>query len=133
MIYLDATAMMKLIDEAPESAALTAYLSAHTDTRWITCALSRADLLRSLAGLPEEATEHAHHVLAGVDTLAVTDRLLDAAIALNPAPSRTVDALHIASALSAGPRLRTLVTYDADLARAAAELRITAVSPGGST
>ena len=133
MIYLDATAMMKLIAQAPESQALTEYLRAHTDTRWITCALSRAELLRATAALPAEATEHAHHVLAGVDTVAVTDRLLDAAVALTPAPRRTVDALHIASALSAGPRLRTLVTYDPDLAGAAADHRITTVRPGGFT
>ena len=87
MIYLDATAMMKLIAQAPESQALTEYLRAHTDTRWITCALSRAELLRATAALPAEATEHAHHVLAGVDTVAVTDRLLDAAVALTPGPA----------------------------------------------
>ena len=70
MIYLDPTALMKLIDEAPESAALTAYLSAHTDTRWITCALSRVELLRAVAALPKEATGHAHHVLAGLGSSA---------------------------------------------------------------
>ncbi|MCV7058390.1 PIN domain-containing protein [Mycolicibacterium gilvum] len=133
MIYLDPTALMKLIDEAPESAALTAYLSAHTDTRWITCALSRVELLRAVAALPPEATGHAHHVLAGLDTVAVTERLLDAAVALAPSPARTVDALHIASALSAGPRLRTLVTYDPELAGAAAGHHITTVSPGGGS
>ncbi len=132
MLYLDATAMMKLIVEAPESQALTDYLRSHTDTRWITCALSRADLLRATAALPAQATEHAHHVLAGIDTVAVTDRLLDAAVALTPAPARTVDALHIAAALSAGPRLRTLVTYDPVLASAAADHRIISVCPGGS-
>ena len=133
MIYLDAKTKIKHIAQAPESRALTEYLRAHTDTRWITCALSRAELLRATAALPAEATEHAHHVLAGVDSVAVTDRLLDAAVALTPAPRRTVDALHIASALSAGARLRTLVTYDPDLAGAAAEHRITTVSPGGGS
>ncbi len=133
MIYLDPTAIMKLIDDTPESAALTAYLSAHTDTRWITCALSRAELLRATTTLPAEATEHAHHVLAGLDTVALTDRLLDAAVALTPTPRRTTDALHIASALSAGTRLRTLVTYDTELADAAAAHHITTVSPGGGS
>lgn len=131
MIYLDATAMMKLIDHAPESSALADYLHAHTDTRWFTCALARTDLLRATATLPAEATEHAHHILAGLDTVALTDRLLDAAVALTPAPPRTTDALHIAAALSAGPRLRTLVTYDTDLARAATDHHIHTVHPGG--
>lgn len=132
MIYLDVTAMMKLIVEAPESPALTTYLSAHTDTRWITCALSRAELLRATAELGPEAGEHAQHVLTGIDTVNVTDRLLDAVVALDPAPPRVTDGLHIAAALTAGARLRTLVTYDPDLAVAATAHNITAVSPGGS-
>jgi hypothetical protein len=130
MIYLDATAMIRLIAQTPETPALTAYLTAHTDTRWISCALTRAELLRTTADLPAEATEHAHHVLSGIDSVGVTDRLLDAAVTLSPAPARTIDALHIAAALSAGHRLRTLVTYDPELASAASGHHITTVSPG---
>ena len=43
MIYLDPTAIMKLISTTPESPALTDYLRSRTDTIWFTCALSRAD------------------------------------------------------------------------------------------
>lgn len=89
MIYLDTTALMKLITAEPESAALADYLHTHTDTGWFTCALTRAELLRAAADIHPDAAEHAHHVLAGLDTVAVTDRLLDA--------------LHIAAALTAGP------------------------------
>ena len=64
MIYLDTTAMLKLIVQDPETEALTDYLSARTDTVWFTCALARAELLRATAPLPGEATEHAHHILA---------------------------------------------------------------------
>lgn len=131
MIYLDTTALMKLITAEPESAALADYLRTHTDTVWFTCALSRAELLRAVAALDPDATEHAHHVLAGLDTVAVTDRLLDAAISLAPAPRRTLDALHIAAALTAGPRLRTLITYDEQLAHAAGDHDITTIHPGG--
>ena len=133
MIYLDATAMMKLIAQAPESQALTEYLRAHTDTRWITCALSRAELLRATAALPAEATEHAHHVLAGVDTVAVTDRLLDAAVALTPAPrapsTHCTSLPRSAPARGCGPSSPTTPI----LAGAAADHRITTVSPGGGS
>lgn len=132
MIYLDATALMKLITDAPETRALTTYLGAHTDTRWFTCALTRADFLRAAAALPAGATEQAHHVLSGLDTVAVTDRLLDAATTLSPAPHTTDAALHIAAARSAGPRLRALVTYNPDLASDAAQQHINTVHPGGS-
>lgn len=132
MIYLDDTALIKLITAAPESTALTDYLNAHTDTTWFTCALTRAELLRATAAMHPEATTHAHHVLAGLATVAVTDRLIDAVVTLTPAPRRTSDALHIAAALSAGPRLRTLITYDPELAGAAAGHNITTVHPGGA-
>ena len=132
MIYLDPTAIMKLITVTPESPALTDYLHVHTDTTWFTCALSRADVMRAADAIHPDATEQAQHVLAGLDLVAVTDRLLDAAIALTPAPRRTVDALHIAAALSAGPRLQTLITYDPELAHAAAEHNINAIHPRGS-
>ena len=88
--------------------------------------------LRDVAPLGGDATDRARHVLSGLDLVAVTDRLLDAAIALNPAPARTTDALHIAAALSAGPRLHTFITYDTQLATAAGCHRIQTTHPGGA-
>lgn len=132
MIYLDPTAIMKLISTTPASPALTDYLRSRTDITWFTCALSRADVMRTVATLHPDAAEHAHHVLSGLDLVAVTDRLLDAAIELDPAPERLTDALHIAAALSAGPRLHTVITYSPELARDAAAHHIHITSPGGS-
>jgi hypothetical protein len=132
VIYLDPTAIMKLITTTPESPALADYLRSRTDTTWFTCALSRADVMRTVATLHPDAAEHAHHVLAGLDLVAVTDRLLDVAIELAPAPGHTTNALHIAAALSAGPRLHTLITYNPELTRDAAAHHITTTSPGGS-
>lgn len=132
MIYLDTTAMLKLIVTEPETQALTDYLAARTDTVWFTCALARVELLRATAALPAEATDHAHHILDGLDTVAMTDRLVAAATALKPAPQRTLDALHIAAALTAGPQLHTLITYDPQLSDAAAHHHITTTHPGGS-
>ncbi|WP_293003329.1 type II toxin-antitoxin system VapC family toxin [Mycobacterium sp.] len=132
MLYLDPTAIMKLIIPAPESPALHHYLQARTDIRWFTCALSRADVLRQTAPHGPAATDRARHVLAGLDLVAVTDRLLDAAISLTPAPDRTADALHVAAARSAGPRLHTLITYDPMLATAANDNHIQITKPGGA-
>lgn len=132
MIYLDTTAMMKLIALEPETPALTDYLAARTDTVWFTCSLARAELLRAAAAMPAGATDHAHHILHGLDTVAMTDRLVAAAAALNPPPRRTLDALHIAAALTAGPQLHTLITYDPELSEAATRHHITTTDPGGS-
>lgn len=133
MIYLDTTAMIKLIAHEPETTALTDYLAARTDTVWFTCSLARAELLRATATMPPDATEHAHHILDGLDTVAMTDRLIVLAATLNPAPRRTLDALHIAAALTAGSNLHTLITYDPELADAASHHHITTTNPGGSS
>lgn len=132
MLYLDPTAIMKLITQAPESPALRDYLQTRTDIRWFTCAVSRAEVLRTAAPHGPAATDKARHLLAGLDLVAVTDRLLDAAISLTPAPQRTTDALHIAAAKSAGPRLHTLITYDTNLAAAAGDHHIQITHPGGA-
>jgi predicted nucleic acid-binding protein len=132
VIYIDTAALMKLVMTEPESAALTDYLRAHTDTGWFTCALTRPELLRAAAAVHPDAVDHAQHVLAGLDMVAVTDRLLDAVAGLTPAPRRLLDALHIAAALSAGPRLHTLITYDEQLAAAARDHNITTIRPGGA-
>lgn len=132
MIYLDTTAMLKLIAPEPETPALTDYLAARTDTVWFTCSLARAELLRATAAMAPAATDHAHHILDGLDTVAMTDRLVAAAAALNPPPRRTLDALHIAAALTAGPQLHTLITYDPELTEAASRHHITTTHPGGS-
>lgn len=132
MIYLDTTAMLKLIAHQPETPALTDYLQARTDTVWFTCSLARAELLRATAAMEPEATDHAHHILDGLDTVTMTDRLVTAAANLTPAPRRTLDALHIAAALTAGPQLHTLITYDPELTEAAGRHHITTTHPGGS-
>ncbi len=130
MIYLDTTALLRLITNHTETPALSAYLHQHTDTTWITCTLTRAELLRATATIHPDATDHAHQILASLDLVALTDRLLDAAIALQPPPPHTTNALHLAAALTAGPRLHHLVTYDDQLAAAATNLGITVTQPG---
>lgn len=58
-------------------------------------------------------------MLARVDLLRLSDRVLDAAGLLAPADLRSLDAIHLASAEQLGSDLRTFVTYDERLALAA--------------
>ena len=52
----------------------------------------------------------------------------DAAAAIRPTELRTLDAIHLAAAMSV-PGLRALVTYDRRLADAAADAGVVVVSP----
>lgn len=55
--------------------------------------------------------------------------LLDAAATIGPFPLRSLDAIHLASAVTLGSSLRFLVTYDQRLAEAAVSLGLPVASP----
>jgi predicted nucleic acid-binding protein len=54
----------------------------------------------------------ARAVLAGLNLVRVDDRLLDAAAVIDPAILRSLDAIHLAAALSLGDDLTAVVSYD---------------------
>lgn len=132
VIYLDATALGRMIASSPETPPLLSYLRSEPSRAWFTCALARVDLLRLAAQTHPQAEERAREVLASCDLVAVTDRLIDAAAGLRPTPASTSQALHLAAAVTAGSRLHALVTYDPELANAARQHHISVISPGGA-
>lgn len=59
----------------------------------------------------------------------LTPSLLERAALLEPPELRSLDAIHLATALSLGDELDGLVTYDERLARAARERGIPTLAP----
>ena len=57
--------------------------------------------------------------LRRVDLVAIDDRILDAAGILEPRVLRTLDAIHLATALALGDDLESIVTYDDRMIEAA--------------
>jgi predicted nucleic acid-binding protein len=68
-------------------------------------------------------------VLARIELLRVSDRVLGAAGVLLPAAVRSLDAIHLATAQQLGTDLGQVVTYDAGMLEAAAQVGIRAISP----
>ncbi|GAT07720.1 PIN domain-containing protein [Mycolicibacterium novocastrense] len=126
MIYLDTTAVAKLIAAQPETEPLRDYLSRHCDVRWFTCALTRVELAHDLP----DAGEAIHTATTALDTVNVSDRLLDAAIRVR-ATATVVDALHIAAAQTAAT-LTAFITYDPDRAAAARAAGLPVAHPGST-
>lgn len=128
-LYLDASALTKLVTEEAETAALRSYLRAHASDTHFTSALTRTELIRAAARHgPPAAIAHARRLLTRLDLIALTTRLLDIAAVLPPAELRTLDAIHLAAAQTA-PDLRALVTYDVRMAQAAALAGIVVAQP----
>ncbi|HWJ85895.1 MAG TPA: type II toxin-antitoxin system VapC family toxin, partial [Cellulomonas sp.] len=111
MIYLDTSALTKLLIDEPESSALEEWLE-RRDGPWLTSALSEVELALALArhDLP---VAHSEELLRGVARLELTAQVRTRATGLGTL--RTLDALHVASALeldALAPGQVTVVTYD---------------------
>jgi len=115
--YVDSSALVKLAVREPQSAALRRYLARRRTL--VSSALARTEVMRALLPLGPDAVRRGGAVLARLDLLRISDRVLDAAGFLAPADLRSLDAIHLASAGQLGPDLRGFVTYDERLALAA--------------
>ena len=118
-VYLDASALVKLVVREPESVALMEFLREHPDR--VSSALALAEVPRALRRARFGAAERrrAREVLARVALVDIDRRALAAAAAIEPPTVRTLDAIHLATALALHEDLAALVTYDRRLAVAA--------------
>jgi uncharacterized protein len=128
-LYLDTSALVKLVASEPGSTALQRYLEMHAADLRFTSALSRVELVRAASRYGSAAAvAHARRLLTRLHFVALTTRLLDTAAILPPASLRSLDAIHLAAATTA-PDLRALVTYDARMADAAAQAGVVVAQP----
>ncbi|AGB23265.1 putative nucleic acid-binding protein, contains PIN domain [Mycobacterium sp. JS623] len=126
-IYVDSSALVKIVVYEAESPALARYLASVPDDKRLTAAIARTELLRAVARRGV-AVENARKVLARLNFVALTASVLDVAATIGPPELRTLDAIHLAAAQVA-PELRALVTYDNRLADAARAAGLAVVSP----
>ena len=128
-IYLDTSALVKLVVAEGESQALKHFLGAHADDSLFSAALARTELIRAVAPNGAPAIADARDLLNRLDTVTLTRQLLDDAGTLLPLRLRSLDAIHLAAAQRAGDSLRAVVTYDTRMLSAAADLGISTASP----
>ena len=129
-LYLDSSALVKLVQEEAESAALGQFLRRRRADRLVTCALARVEVVRAVFPGGTRAVEHARRQLARVDQLVLTTELLDLAATLAPDTLlRSLDAIHLAAASMVGDDLRAIVTYDHRMTEAGEALGFTVEGP----
>jgi len=127
MLYLDSSAIVKLVVREPETADLVEVVRA--DPAVVSSALAVTEVIRAVTRSGGRAAR-AEAVLEGIALIPIDEGILRAAATLAPRDLRTLDAIHLASALSFGRDLAELVTYDQRLAEAATGAGIDVRSPG---
>jgi predicted nucleic acid-binding protein len=127
--YLDTSALAKLVVREVETEALRGLLAATDPNDLVTSALTRAELLRAAYRYDNEALRKAREVLDGIAEITITKSLLDAAGTIGPSSLRTLDAIHLVSALELGGDLAALVAYDERLLDAAVHVGVPTLTP----
>ncbi len=125
--YLDSSAIVKLAVAEVESAALRRYLRRRRPL--VSSALAGTEVGRALSPFGALAVRRGGEVLARLDLLRVSDRLLDAAARLPPTELRSLDAIHLATVEQLGASVARVVTYDERMSAAAEALGWTVAAP----
>ena len=137
--YLDTSALTKLVVQEQETDALRRFLRRGGSARLVSSALARTELRRAVLRFADRsdvtdeqaraAAREATSLLRRLDLVRVGAPILDNAGRLGPARLRSLDAIHLATALALGPRLQVLVAYDERLVEAARQVGLSAEAP----
>lgn len=128
-VYLDSSALLKLVLPESERAALESALAPWPDR--LTSELSAVECQRAVRRQPEAAvlSLRMDDILSSITLLRFDSSLLRLAGTIGPTRLRSVDAIHLASALSIGDYPEAFVTYDERLADAARAVGLNVLRP----
>lgn len=127
MLYLDSSAIVKLIVDEAESAALVSFVASAPGLS--SCALARVEVTRAVRAQDVARVREARATLRAFDLIGLDDDLLRVAADLGDPVVRSLDAIHIAAAASLGDDLDALVTYDDRMTAAAEALALPLARP----
>ncbi len=127
MLYLDSSAIAKLVTREPGTTELVEAIRA--DPEVVSSALARTEVVRAVRRSGGRAAR-AETVLERIALVHIDEQILRSASHLAPTGLRTLDAIHLATALSLADDIDALVTYDTRLAHAAVGAELEVRSPG---
>ncbi|MGW0755078.1 type II toxin-antitoxin system VapC family toxin [Streptomyces sp. NPDC002814] len=129
MIYLDSAAVVKLVHAESESQALRDWLDERAETGWTSSVLLEIEASRALARYAPDAIARLHPVLDLIELVDLDAGIRILAQTVKPVTVRSLDAIHLATALRIRSRLTSFVTYDKRLAEAARDAGIPVDAP----
>ncbi|HVD53516.1 MAG TPA: type II toxin-antitoxin system VapC family toxin [Propionibacteriaceae bacterium] len=129
MIYLDSSALLKLLVEERESAALAEWISERSATPKVSSELAKLEVVRAARRLDSRVVPPARAVVSQLDLIPWSSSLIEEAADAGDPTLRSLDAIHLVSALSIREALTAFVAYDPRLIGAAQAAGLTAESP----
>lgn len=130
MIYLDSAAVVKLVHPEAETPALNLWLAERVETYRVSSVLAEVEVHRAIRRSAPKALGRVAPVLATVYRLDITSAIRSAAAAFTDPALRSLDAIHLATALRLGAELDAFVSYDKRLLACAAATNLPVASPG---
>ena len=123
---------MKLVRSEAETEALEQSLG--DDDVLVTSDIGVVEVRRGLERYPDRETSRRRWEIAAerLRVIALSGEMIESAASVTPPLLRTLDAIHLASALVLKPELDAFVVYDRRLAAAAAALGLPVSSPGAA-
>ena len=130
-IYADTSALAKLFISEPETSELRRWLVTMDEPSLVSSALLGVELLRLLGlALPAAVAPAERFLGTDMDIVEITPTVLADAARLPPPRLRTLDAIHLATALDLGSAVNVMLSYDKLLTRAARAAGIAVAHPG---
>jgi predicted nucleic acid-binding protein len=127
LLYLDSSAIVKLVVSEPETRALRELLRSWPER--VSSVIARIEVERVARRLGGGTVRRARTVLSRMALVELGDLVVRSASAIQPTELRTLDAIHLATALSLGEDLGAICAYDARLVDAAAATGAEVVAP----
>jgi predicted nucleic acid-binding protein len=127
--YIDSSALLKLVVREAETPALEAYLAGCDGV--VVSRLAVVECLRAARRASRaRLLQSVEQVLEAVYLLEITPAILERAASAGSPLLRTLDAIHLATALSVDDDELAVIVYDERLADAARAAGLTVVQPG---
>ncbi len=127
VVYLDASAIVKLVVLEPESGALQEYVD--SAGRFATSRIGEIEVRRAAKRRGAYDAARLEQVVRGLEFLELDLHVARGAAAIRPPTLRTLHAIHLATALQIAGDLDSFVTYDERLAEAARAVGLTVLVP----
>ena len=129
MIYLDSSALVKLAIAERETVALSAWLAASPNLVRVSSSVIRVEVPRAVWRADPGALPQSYSLVRRIKEIWLSPGVLTRAAGMRPQGLSSLDAIHLASAVTIRRDLSAFVSYDPRLVAAAQEAGLPVLSP----